>query len=297
MLYIVESGDTLASIAQRFNTTVDAIMEANVICNANRIFTGEALIIPVPGLDLPKSGGSPFYVVLPGDTLFCLAQQFNTTVNRLAINNQISNPDSIQAYSELMVLPVIPNATRLLRTWRNTPGENCLIFESQRYGIYYLGTFEWYALGTRAIPPLLELINHPCPEVRYYAILSLGRIARDLNGRVKSALRQFFDDPDPMLAEIAQLAYRRIRLAEAGYRRTHLLTIFDDLIPDLNNPSLPTIPLDVGTAVVVLRWHIPSPTGEEGPRGGIQIYDQVQVISTGQVGFIARRGNDEISMV
>jgi len=297
MLYTVKPGDTLAIIARRFDTTVAEIMEVNVICDPQRILAGEALIIPVPGLNLPKSGGSPFYLVLPGDTLSCLARQFNTTINRLARNNGISAPDRIDAYRELMVLPVTPDAVRLSRTWRDTPGENCLIFEPQRFGIYYLGTFEWYALGTRAIAPLLELTRHPCAEVRYYSALSLGRIARDVNGRVKIALRRLFNDPDPMVAESARLAYRRLRLAEMGYRRTHLLTSADQLIPDLNDLSRPTIPLETGTAIVVKRWHISSPTGAEGPRGGIQIYDQVQVTSSGRVGFIARRGNNEISLV
>jgi LysM repeat protein len=297
MLYIVKPGDTLSKIAQRFNTSVAAIMDANVICNENLIFDGEALIIPVPGLVLPKSGGSPFYVVLPGDTLFCLAKQFNTTVSRLAKNNQITNPNLIKAYSELMVLPVNPNAAQLEETWDNTPGADCLIFEPQRFGIYYLGTFQWYALGLKALSPLLELINHRCPDVRFYAILSLGRIARDVNGKVKKALKQHFNDPDPFVAEMARLAYRRLRLAEQGYRRTHLLIGDDQLIPDLNNLSLPTIPLTAGTAIIVLRWHIPSPTGEEGPKGDIQLYDQVEVINTGETGFIARRGNNEINIV
>ncbi len=297
MLYIVKSGDTLSKIAQLFNTTVAAIMDANVICNPDLIFDGEALIIPVPGLNLPKSGGSPFYVVLPEDTLFCLSKQFNTSISLLSKNNQIKNPNLIYAYSELLVLPVNPNADKLKNTWKNTPGADCLIFEPQRYGIYYLGTFEWYALGLKALPPLLELINHPCSEVRFYSILSLGRIARDVNGWVKKALRQHFTDPDPSVAKMARLAYRRLRLAEQGYRRTHLLIEDDQLIPDLNNPALPNTPLTAGTEIIVLRWHIPSPTGEEGPRGDIQIYDQVQVINTGKIGFIARRGNNEINFV
>lgn len=139
MLYTVKPGDTLRKIARSFNTTVDAIMDANVICNPNRIFKGEVLIIPVPGLDLPKSGGSPFYVVLPGDTLFCLAKQFKTTVSRLARNNQIRNRNLIKAYSELMVLPVNPKGTSLKNTWEDTPDAECLIFEPQRYGI-----LPWY---------------------------------------------------------------------------------------------------------------------------------------------------------
>ena len=297
MLYTVKPGDTLRKIARSFNTTIDAIMDANVICNPNRIFKGEVLIIPVPGLDLPKSGGSPFYVVLPGDTLFCLAKQFKTTVSRLARNNQIRNRNLIKAYSELMVLPVNPKGTSLKNTWEDTPDAECLIFEPQRYGIYYLGTFEWYALGLKALNPLLELINHRCSVVRYYAILSLGRIARDVNGKVRRALRQHFADPDPAVAKIAKLSYRRLRLAEQGHRRIHLLIETDELIPDLNNPSLPAQPLASGTEIIVLRWHIPSPTGEEGPKGDIQLYDQIKVVDTGKIGFIARRGNNEINYV
>lgn len=297
MIYTVKAGDTLRKIARSFNTTVDAIMNANVICNPDRIFKGEVLIIPVPGLDLPKSGGSPFYVVLPEDTLFCLAKQFNTTVSQLARNNQIKNRNYIKAYSELMVLPVKPNAASLKKTWENTPDAECLIFEPQRYGIYYLGTFQWYALGLKALTPLLELINNRCSEVRYYAILSLGRIARDVNGKVKKALRQHFADPDPVVSEMARLSYRRLRLAEQGHRRIHLLIENDELIPDLNNLSLPVKPLTSGTEIVVLRWHIPSPTGEEGPKGDIQLYDQIRVVNTGEIGFIARRGNNEIDVV
>ena len=194
-------------------------------------------------------------------------------------------------------MPVNPNADKLKNTWDNTPGADCLIFEPQRFGIYYLGAFEWYALGLKALSPLLDLINHRCPEVRYYSILSLGRIARDVNGRVKNALKQHFSDPDPFMAEMSRLAYRRMRLAERGYRRTHLLIGDDQLMPDLNSPSLPTTPLTAGTAIVVLRWHIPSPTGEEGPKGDIQLYEQVKVVNTGEIGFIARRGNNEINIV
>ena len=44
--YVVESGDTLSSIAQRFDTTVDAIVEANEIENPDVIAVGEELTIP-----------------------------------------------------------------------------------------------------------------------------------------------------------------------------------------------------------------------------------------------------------
>jgi LysM repeat protein len=43
--YTVVAGDTLASIATRYGTTIEKLMQANSITNANRIFTGQKLVI------------------------------------------------------------------------------------------------------------------------------------------------------------------------------------------------------------------------------------------------------------
>lgn len=50
MQYVVQAGDTLAAIAQRFGTTVDAIVRANNITNPDLIFVGQVLVIPSPGV-------------------------------------------------------------------------------------------------------------------------------------------------------------------------------------------------------------------------------------------------------
>ena len=44
--YVVQRGDTLASIARRFGTTVNELIRANDLSNANVIFAGQTLIIP-----------------------------------------------------------------------------------------------------------------------------------------------------------------------------------------------------------------------------------------------------------
>jgi len=45
--YIVQSGDTLAIIAQKFNSTVEDIIEQNKLENANTIYVGQKLIVRV----------------------------------------------------------------------------------------------------------------------------------------------------------------------------------------------------------------------------------------------------------
>ena len=44
--YTVRAGDTLWSIARRFDTTISRIVSANAISNPDLIYTGERLIIP-----------------------------------------------------------------------------------------------------------------------------------------------------------------------------------------------------------------------------------------------------------
>ncbi|MFN0070203.1 MAG: LysM peptidoglycan-binding domain-containing protein [Chloroflexota bacterium] len=44
--YTVQSGDTLATIARRFNTTVDALVSINNLADRNSLRVGQRLIIP-----------------------------------------------------------------------------------------------------------------------------------------------------------------------------------------------------------------------------------------------------------
>jgi LysM repeat protein len=45
--YTIQSGDTLASIAEQFNSTVDSIMEENEITDSNTIYIGQNLVVLV----------------------------------------------------------------------------------------------------------------------------------------------------------------------------------------------------------------------------------------------------------
>ena len=85
--YVVRSGDTLWLLAQRYHTTVDAIKRLNGLTSDN-LSIGQVLKIPTTA----SSGGSYFeYVVRSGDTLWLLAQRYNTTVDAIKRLNGLSS--------------------------------------------------------------------------------------------------------------------------------------------------------------------------------------------------------------
>lgn len=99
-IYIVARGDTVRSLANRFNSTVDLILAHNpAITNANVIYEGQRLTIYDRGTGNPPPpppGGGETYYVQRGDTLRKIATKFGTSVDVLIrLNPQISNPNVI----------------------------------------------------------------------------------------------------------------------------------------------------------------------------------------------------------
>ena len=85
--YTVGSGDTLYSIAKKFNTTVNKLKETNGL-SSNMLSVGQKLIIPLIE--------DTTYVVKAGDTLYSIANEFNTTIDELKrLNNLVSDILSI----------------------------------------------------------------------------------------------------------------------------------------------------------------------------------------------------------
>ena len=88
-VYIVKKGDSLYSIAQKYNTTVDSIKKLNNLAS-NLLSINQQLKIPTKKEEEVQNFYN--YVVVPGDTLYSIAKNNNTTVEIIkSINNLSSN--------------------------------------------------------------------------------------------------------------------------------------------------------------------------------------------------------------
>ena len=95
-VYIVQKGDTLYSVAMANNTTVDELKKANNL-TSNILSTGQ--LLKIPSALLPEST----YIVKKGDSLYSIANKYNTTIDELKrINNLTSN---ILSIGQVLKLP------------------------------------------------------------------------------------------------------------------------------------------------------------------------------------------------
>ena len=86
--YIVQRGDSLYSIARKFNTTVSDITRLNSLSGTS-LSIGQKLLIPSSS---SSSESNRTYVVQRGDSLYSIARKFNTTVDSIrSKNNLVSN--------------------------------------------------------------------------------------------------------------------------------------------------------------------------------------------------------------
>ena len=80
--YVVEKGDTLYSIAKKFDISVNKLKEYNNFMN-NLLSVGQKILIPIEE--------DTTYVVKSGDTIYSIAREFNTTVDNIKKINNLDN--------------------------------------------------------------------------------------------------------------------------------------------------------------------------------------------------------------
>lgn len=105
--YIVQMGDTLSGIAQKFGITVSRLVLINNKLNSNLIYVGQVLkIYPSTLINQRNKDFNSTYIVQSGDTLSEIARKFDTTVGELVELNDIRNPNLIYV-GEVLKIPTI----------------------------------------------------------------------------------------------------------------------------------------------------------------------------------------------
>jgi spore germination protein len=78
IIHVVENGETISEIAQKYNISVARLIESNGLINPNDLVVGQTIVIVYP---------AEIYTVEDGDTLESIANKFDVTVLQLLRNN------------------------------------------------------------------------------------------------------------------------------------------------------------------------------------------------------------------
>ena len=94
--YIVQEGDSISSIAEKYNISTNTILWANELSSSSVIRPGQKLVI------LPISG--ILYYIKSGDTLGEIAETFNGKVDEIIEFNDLSNEGDI-FIGDILIIP------------------------------------------------------------------------------------------------------------------------------------------------------------------------------------------------
>lgn len=115
--HIVQSGDSLYTIAQKYQTSVSQLQHLNNIKRRSKLKLGMKLKIPTststanngPSASRSVASHAKVHVVKKGENLTDIASKYNVTISKLQARNKIRNPSSLIVGSRLTIPPVEAN--------------------------------------------------------------------------------------------------------------------------------------------------------------------------------------------
>lgn len=94
-IHVVQSGDTLSALAEKYGVSVESIAQANGLASDDTLALGQELRI------LPVSG--TLHVVREGDTLEGIAALYNAELEAIVSFNGIDDPDNLALGQEIVI--------------------------------------------------------------------------------------------------------------------------------------------------------------------------------------------------
>lgn len=217
-VYVVQSGDSLWEISLRFGITLNALLQANAIQDANQLTAGARLLIP--GLE-GLQGELTTRQIPYGENLASLSQRYGIASQVLTRLNHLSSPTQLYAGANLIVLEgsqgitqtrrialepgqsplelaVLQNAdvwdlaveNSLTGTWNTLPGEILHLPASSQEGASNQAAAMPAAITAVEIQPL------PVMQGKATVIKLRGEAGLNLGGSLLGRPLHFFRDMD-----------------------------------------------------------------------------------------------------
>lgn len=184
----VQRGESLTGIAARYGVSPDEVAKLNRIKDANRIYVGMELVIPVPAVEGegPTTKAPPstttVHTVRKGDTLAAIATRYGVNVDQIVEWNDLGNADHITVGQKLTIRGGSPQKTAQL-TYTVRKGDT-LIGISERFGVTVSQVMDWNGIRDpdNIQPGQVLKLYGPSDDWKTYVVQSgdsLGRIATD----------------------------------------------------------------------------------------------------------------------
>ena len=96
-IYTIKKGDTLTSLADKFNTTVDNLMNINSYEPIEPLIENDKIIVP------NNSELFEVYKIKPGDTMYSIAKMTNSNLDDLLNLNGLKEGEYIYPGEEILI--------------------------------------------------------------------------------------------------------------------------------------------------------------------------------------------------
>jgi len=101
--YKVTKGDTLWSISQKYNTSLELILAYNNIKERDILSLGQIIKIPQNNFQTIETTDYIIHIVKKGETLWSISRRYKRKVRSILANNNITNPELISVGQKIKI--------------------------------------------------------------------------------------------------------------------------------------------------------------------------------------------------